>query len=151
MPRKGIPLLPEHNPLATQASHTPPPTTTAPPPQAIAPPPVEYTPQPIDDRIVVIDPGHGGEHPGAVGHRRLKEKDICLQIGRKLAIKLNEQPGVTALLTAQPGDYNIALRDPLPLCRQLSGRRVHLDSYELVASPHFGGDRGLLFEFGKRE
>jgi len=61
-------------------------------------------------RVVVIDPGHGGDHPGAVGPQRTLEKEVCLAIGRKLAARLNREPGVRAFLT-RDGDYNIALRD----------------------------------------
>ena len=43
-----------------------------------------------DVRIVVIDPGHGGEDPGAVGPRSLKEKDVCLSIAKKLKEKIDK-------------------------------------------------------------
>jgi len=61
-------------------------------------------------RVVVIDPGHGGDHPGAIGPKRTQEKDVVLAIGRQLAARLTREPGVRAFLT-RDGDYNIALRD----------------------------------------
>ena len=59
-------------------------------------------------RIVVVDPGHGGEDPGAVGKRRLYEKNIVLSISRRLVDNLNQQPGIKAYLTRK-GDYFIPL------------------------------------------
>ena len=97
IPRQGIPLISSINP-------PPPPAVT------VAPPPIRPRISTIYDRIVVIDAGHGGDAAGAVGYRRLKEKDICLQISHKLADRLNQEPGITALLT-RTADYNIALRD----------------------------------------
>ncbi|MEN3014237.1 MAG: N-acetylmuramoyl-L-alanine amidase [Endomicrobiia bacterium] len=52
----------------------------------------------IKKRIIVIDPGHGGEDPGAVGKYGSKEKDINLSISKILKEKL-EANGFTVLLT----------------------------------------------------
>lgn len=49
--------------------------------------------------IVVIDPGHGGEDPGAVGRRKTKEKDVVLAISKKLASTINRTKGMKAILT----------------------------------------------------
>ncbi len=49
--------------------------------------------------IVVIDPGHGGEDPGAVGRRKTKEKDVVLAISKKLAATINRTKGMRAVLT----------------------------------------------------
>lgn len=48
---------------------------------------------------VVIDPGHGGHDPGAVGPEGLKEKDVVLAIGLKLAEKLKEEMGLDVVMT----------------------------------------------------
>lgn len=74
-------------------------------------------------RVVVIDPGHGGEATGAVGPRRTIEKDVCLAIARRLAEKLNDEKGVRAFLT-RDGDYNVALRD-----RYHYAERLHADAF----------------------
>jgi len=50
--------------------------------------------------VVVIDPGHGGRDPGAV-EGRLHEKTIVLDVARRLAKRLNEQPDVIAYLTRE--------------------------------------------------
>jgi len=54
-----------------------------------------------DDRItrIVIDPGHGGEDPGAIGPGGLREKDIALSVGKKLGAILSEQPGMEVIYT----------------------------------------------------
>ncbi len=48
---------------------------------------------------VVIDPGHGGKDPGAVGPGGIREKDVVLAISRKLQKKLREQLKLEAILT----------------------------------------------------
>lgn len=60
------------------------------------------------DIIVAIDPGHGGEDPGATGPRGVREKDVALQIARRLKKLIDAEPGMQALLT-RDGDYFIAL------------------------------------------
>jgi N-acetylmuramoyl-L-alanine amidase len=67
-------------------------------------------------RIVVVDPGHGGEDPGAV-RGRIYEKDIVLAISRRLVASLNRQPGITAYLT-RTGDYFIPLAKRIEIARQ---------------------------------
>ncbi|MGD8394072.1 MAG: N-acetylmuramoyl-L-alanine amidase [Candidatus Eiseniibacteriota bacterium] len=67
--------------------------------------------------IVVIDPGHGGDDGGAVGHK-LVEKDVCLAIGRKLRDELNRRRGFHALLT-RDDDYFVSLRRRTEMARQM--------------------------------
>lgn len=49
--------------------------------------------------LVVIDPGHGGEDPGAIGARGIKEKDVALMIAKRLKRHLDKVPGIRAVLT----------------------------------------------------
>ncbi|MDD4896696.1 MAG: stalk domain-containing protein, partial [Atribacterota bacterium] len=51
-------------------------------------------------RIVVIDPGHGGNHPGAIGSGGLREKDVVLDIALKLR-KILQDNGLTVYLTRE--------------------------------------------------
>ena len=67
--------------------------------------------------IVAIDAGHGGEDPGAIGHRRLQEADITLAIARKLKNQLEELPGINAVLT-RTADYFIPLRKRVDIARR---------------------------------
>jgi N-acetylmuramoyl-L-alanine amidase len=48
---------------------------------------------------IVIDPGHGGKDPGAIGKRGLKEKEVVLKIAKKLGKKLEQELGMQAILT----------------------------------------------------
>ncbi|MBI1922351.1 MAG: N-acetylmuramoyl-L-alanine amidase [Geobacter sp.] len=50
-------------------------------------------------RRIVIDPGHGGHDPGAVGQNGAREKDVVLQMGHKLAKKLREDLGLDVVMT----------------------------------------------------
>jgi len=61
-------------------------------------------------RIVVIDPGHGGEDPGAIGANGTREKDVVLAVARKLQKALDETGEFKAFLTRR-GDYFVALYD----------------------------------------
>lgn len=79
-------------------------TTSSPPARAatvpVAPAPLRKTPAGSDrDIVVAIDPGHGGKDPGARGSGGLLEKDVVLQISRRLAQLINDEPGMRAYLT----------------------------------------------------
>jgi N-acetylmuramoyl-L-alanine amidase len=57
---------------------------------------------------IVIDAGHGGEDPGAIGRRGSREKDITLNIARRLKALVDEEPSMRALLT-RDGDFFLPL------------------------------------------
>ena len=69
---------------------------TAPPVLPVLPPPVvpPVLAQSKIDRLVVIalDPGHGGEDPGAIGPSGLREKDVVLAIAMQLRDRINANP-----------------------------------------------------------
>lgn len=67
--------------------------------------------------IVVIDPGHGGEDPGAIGKGRYREKDIVLSVGKELKDLMNKHPGVKAYLT-RDGDYFLSLRQRIEIAHK---------------------------------
>ncbi|MCH8503087.1 MAG: N-acetylmuramoyl-L-alanine amidase [Ectothiorhodospiraceae bacterium] len=48
--------------------------------------------------VVAIDPGHGGRDPGAIGPSGTLEKNVVLEVGRKVAYLLEKEPGVRPLL-----------------------------------------------------
>ncbi|MEM7277794.1 MAG: N-acetylmuramoyl-L-alanine amidase, partial [Pseudomonadota bacterium] len=50
------------------------------------------------DLVVAIDPGHGGRDPGAIGRGKTREKDVVLSIARKLARRVDAEPGMSAYL-----------------------------------------------------
>jgi N-acetylmuramoyl-L-alanine amidase len=61
-------------------------------------------------RKIVLDPGHGGRDPGAVGPGGIAEKDIVLSIAKKLALKLKNEMGIEVVLTRKD-DRFVALED----------------------------------------
>lgn len=61
-------------------------------------------------RRIVLDPGHGGKDPGAVGVQGLAEKNIVLSVAKKLARKLNRELGIEVVLTRE-NDSFIPLED----------------------------------------
>jgi len=82
------------------------------------------------DRIVVIDPGHGGEDVGAVGRGGTFEKDVVLSIGIKLRDLLNSRPGYRAFLTRE-GDYYLSFNKRRMIAREYGADlfvSVHADA-----------------------
>ncbi len=75
------------------------------------------------DIIVAIDAGHGGDDPGASGPAGTHEKDITLAIARTLAARLNNRPGMRAVLT-RDSDRLIDLRE-----RFERARKTHADLF----------------------
>ncbi len=69
---------------------------------------VRSQPLVYEDRVVVIDPGHGGKDPGAIGHGGIREKDINLAIAKKVAYYLKRDGRFKVILTRK-GDYFIPL------------------------------------------
>jgi N-acetylmuramoyl-L-alanine amidase len=68
-------------------------------------------------RIIVLDPGHGGEDPGAIGPRGTKEKDVVLALARRLQKTLDESAGTKAFLTRR-GDYFVPLNERIKIARE---------------------------------
>lgn len=73
--------------------------------------------KPKGTKIIVIDPGHGGEDPGAVGPRKTMEKDIVLKVGEKVVHLLNQNKEIQAFLTRK-GDYFIPLEERTKIARE---------------------------------
>jgi N-acetylmuramoyl-L-alanine amidase len=82
------------------------------------------------DKIIVIDPGHGGEDPGATGNRGTTEKNVVLAIGKKLKDVLNSGEGTRAFLTRE-GDYYVPFKKRLSIARELGADlfiSIHADA-----------------------
>jgi N-acetylmuramoyl-L-alanine amidase len=77
------------------------------------------------DRLVIValDPGHGGEDPGAVGPGGLREKDVVLGIALQLRDRLDAVPGMRVMLT-RDADFFVPLRE-----RVAKARRVQADLF----------------------
>lgn len=80
---------------------------------------------------VVIDPGHGGEDPGAVGRRGNKEKDIVLSIAQRLKAKIEQDPTMRVVMT-RTGDYFVPLGTRVAKARQAKADlfiSIHADAF----------------------
>ena len=83
------------------------------------------------DIVVVIDAGHGGKDPGAIGPRRSVEKNIVLNIAFKLKQLIDRQPGMRAVMTRR-GDYYVGLRERLNITRKFDADMfvsIHADAF----------------------
>ena len=80
---------------------------------------------------IAIDPGHGGEDPGAIGRRGTYEKNVALAIGRKLKTAIDAEPNMRAMLT-RDDDYFVPLAD-----RVQKARRVQADLFISIHADAF--------------
>ncbi len=81
--------------------------------------------------VVAIDPGHGGEDPGAIGPSGLREKDVVLQIAMQLRDRLNAKPGVRVLMT-RDDDFFVPLAE-----RVAKAQRVQADLFVSIHADAF--------------
>ncbi len=80
---------------------------------------------------IVIDPGHGGEDPGALGRRGSREKHITLTIGKRLKALIDAEPGMRAVLT-RDGDYYLPLHVRVDKARKVRADlfvSIHADAF----------------------
>src|SRR5688572_6299279 len=80
---------------------------------------------------IVIDPGHGGEDPGAIGRRGSREKNITLSIARRLKALVDAEPNMRGVLT-RDGDYFLQLDARVEKARKLNADllvSIHADAY----------------------
>lgn len=121
-------------------------SATAPRPPVVAQTPIQ-TPAPTPPRkdvapemsqtkldrliVIAIDPGHGGEDPGAIGPSGLKEKDVVLAIGKKLRDRLNSNPRIRVMMT-RDADFFVPLNE-----RVRKARRVQADLFVSIHADAF--------------
>ncbi len=94
--------------------------------------------QSLRDVVVVIDPGHGGKDPGAIGAKKSMEKKVVLAIAKQLKQQIDKQPGMRAVLTRE-GDYYVGLRERLDIARKQDADvfvSIHADAF---IHPHSKG------------
>ncbi len=112
---------------------------TASTPAAPAPSPAAVAQGKIDRLVVVaLDPGHGGEDPGAVGPSGLREKDVVLAIALQLRDRINARPGMRAMLT-RDADFFVPLQDRVRKARRVQADlfvSIHADAF---LTPHARG------------
>ncbi|WP_342117246.1 N-acetylmuramoyl-L-alanine amidase [Pseudoduganella sp. OTU4001] len=94
------------------------------------------TAKPAPDKMVrmltiALDPGHGGEDPGAMGARGSREKDIVLAIAKRLKDKLEDHPNMRVMLT-RDGDYFVPLGKRVEKARKVDADlfvSIHADAF----------------------
>ncbi|HBI21083.1 MAG TPA: N-acetylmuramoyl-L-alanine amidase [Legionella sp.] len=98
---------------------------------ATSAPRLHMPPHSLRDVVVVIDPGHGGKDPGAMGMGGHTEKQVVLAIALKLKQLIDRQPGMRAVLTRN-GDYYIGLRERMYIARRHNADifvAIHADAF----------------------
>ena len=84
------------------------------------------------DIVIAIDAGHGGEDPGALGPRRVREKDVVLAIAKELYALLKADRGFEPTLI-RSGDYYISLKGRRDLARKRQADlfvSIHADAFK---------------------
>jgi N-acetylmuramoyl-L-alanine amidase len=103
------------------------------PPRPSGPPQVVKSAQDAHSRdiIVAIDAGHGGVDPGSIGKRGTREKNVTLEIAKRLKQRIDREPGMRAVLT-RDGDYFVELRERVRRARKQQADMfvsIHADSF----------------------
>ncbi|QYN47903.1 N-acetylmuramoyl-L-alanine amidase [Gilliamella sp. ESL0405] len=81
--------------------------------------------------VVVLDPGHGGEDPGAIGYKKTREKDIVLQIARRTYNLLKKEPNIKVYMTRNEDVF-------IPLnVRVAKARSLHADLFISIHADAF--------------
>ena len=133
---KPLPPLASAVPASSAASSSPAPTAANAPPAQPAVSALPPSSRSLRERInrliiVAIDPGHGGEDPGAIGPSGLREKDVVLQVALQLRDRIDAKPGMRAMLT-RDADFFVPLQD-----RVRKARRVQADLFVSIHADAF--------------
>ena len=96
---------------------------------------VKSAAEPLQNRklVIAIDAGHGGEDPGALGHRGSQEKKITLSIAKRLKQVIDRDSKMTSFLV-RTGDYYIQLHDRRQIARAKGADlfiSIHADAFRL--------------------
>jgi N-acetylmuramoyl-L-alanine amidase len=97
---------------------------------------------------IALDPGHGGEDPGAVGRGGSREKDVVLAIAKRLKSRIEQHPNMRVMLT-RDGDYFVPLNIRVQKARKVQADlfvSIHADAF--VESTARGSSVFVLSEKG---
>jgi N-acetylmuramoyl-L-alanine amidase len=92
---------------------------------------VEPTTKVMRMLTIALDPGHGGEDPGAIGRGGNQEKDVVLAIAKRIQSKIEDQPNMRVMLT-RDADFFV----PLPV-RVQKARKVQADLFVSIHADGF--------------
>jgi len=127
LPRTPAARTPQTPPAVAPAAQAPPPPRAPASPKAPkAPAASPQTPRPATRArpiLIALDPGHGGEDPGAIGPRGTREKDVVLAIAQRLKKLIDAQPNMRSYLTRDK-DFFVPLH-----VRVQKARRVQADLF----------------------
>ncbi len=134
-----VPAAPQATAVLAANAATPTPAPAAPPKGASAPPPpaTTATARRTTDRLIIValDPGHGGEDPGAIGPGGTREKDVVLKVAHLLRDRINATSvggnPMRAYLT-RDGDYFVPLGT-----RVQKAQRVQADLFVSIHADAF--------------
>jgi N-acetylmuramoyl-L-alanine amidase len=145
--RNRSPVASAPNPSTASIPVPTAPRTDPLPPQAGYPNPI--LPRATNGRpVVIIDPGHGGPDPGAIGIGGLQEKGIVLDIGQKVAAML-EQQGIQAIIT-RPDDRDLDLEPRVQLAERTNATvfvSIHANAISL-SRPDISGLETYYYQSG---
>ena len=91
---------------------------------------------PVKKKVILVDAGHGGEDPGAIGKNKSQEKDVNLAIAKKLVAIINQNSDITAVLT-RSGDYYIPLTKRITIAQREKATMfisIHADAVESTSA-----------------
>ncbi|MGH8167487.1 MAG: N-acetylmuramoyl-L-alanine amidase, partial [Woeseiaceae bacterium] len=84
------------------------------------------------DIVIAVDPGHGGHDPGAIGRGSTREKDVALAVALKLARRIDDEPGMKAVLI-RDRDVYVDHRERMAIARRNKADlfvSIHADAVE---------------------
>ncbi|MEO5345892.1 MAG: N-acetylmuramoyl-L-alanine amidase [Magnetococcus sp. YQC-9] len=102
------------------------------------------------DIVIVLDPGHGGIDPGAIGAGGVKEKDVALAVAKQVAREINAMPGYKAILT-RSDDRFVGLNRRTAIARNNQADlfiSLHADAFHIPSAR--GASVYCLSEKGRR-
>ncbi|MGL5510734.1 MAG: N-acetylmuramoyl-L-alanine amidase, partial [Microcoleaceae cyanobacterium] len=144
--------LPVPNRTITPPSNTRrpsiPPTNTRPFPWPNRNPQPNTAPTPRGQLVVVLDAGHGGRDPGAIGIGGLQEKNVVMNITRQVSAILEGQ-GVRTVLT-RTGDYEVELQPRVDMAERVNGAvfvSIHANSISM-SRPDVNGIETYYYNSG---
>jgi N-acetylmuramoyl-L-alanine amidase len=165
LPPSGVPIgsVPDEPPPPTPVAEVRPTVPMVRPNRPVVPPPqpTEVPPQPADSPplpsisnqrvVVVIDPGHGGRDPGAVGIGGLQEKQVIFPISLRVA-ELLEQQGVVVVMTRRE-DITLDLRARVDIANRAGGNifvSIHANAISMSRPDVNGVETYFASESGRR-
>ncbi|HBB32181.1 MAG TPA: N-acetylmuramoyl-L-alanine amidase [Cyanobacteria bacterium UBA8803] len=139
-PPQRVVQLPNPTPLPPQNPVLPPATGN---------PPVNFPRVPNRRLVVMIDPGHGGKDPGAIGRNGLQEKDVILPIAQQVGAILQQQ-GIQVILTRN-SDYFVDLAPRVEMAKQANADLfVSIHANAIERRPDVNGLETYYYDSGLR-